>query len=109
MAVTCRHATSTKSEARMPFPFLPGGALLAIAVLGGALTVFGLALRAMDRTIAAGRRTMLPGLVSGFRTWVEASPSAPVADPEVAAAASPLGTELIEIDDRRIPDDDRPV
>jgi hypothetical protein len=108
MAATCGHEALKIAEAGMPFPFLPGGALLAIAVLGGALTVFGLALRAMDRTIAAGRRTILPGLVSGFRTWVGASPSAPVADPEVAAAA-PLGTELIEIDNRRIPDDDRPV
>jgi hypothetical protein len=88
------------AEARMPFPFLPGGALLAIAVLGGALTVFGLALRVMDKAVTVGRRTMLPGLVSGFRTWAEASPSK-----AVSAPASPTAVELIEIDRFRILDD----
>ena len=32
----------------MPFPFLPEGAILAATVLIGALTAFGLALRAID-------------------------------------------------------------
>jgi hypothetical protein len=111
---TGRHGASTIAEAGMPFPFLPGGALLALAVLGGALTVFGLALRAMDRAITASRRSMLPGLVSGFRTWAEPAPSgrttAPVlvmgAASESTTSAIPPGPELVEIDDRRIPDDD---
>jgi hypothetical protein len=101
----------------MPFPFLPGGALLALAVLGGALTVFGLALRAMDKAITASRRSMLPGLVSGFRKWAEAAPSARVAAPVMVMRAAsesatptipavPPGPELVEIDDRHIPDDD---
>jgi hypothetical protein len=101
----------------MPFPFLPGGALLALAVLGGALTIFGLTLRAMDKAITASRRSMLPGLVSGFRTWAEASPPARVAAPVVVMGAAsesatpaipaiPPGPELVEIDDRHIPDDD---
>jgi hypothetical protein len=87
----------------MPFPFLPGGVLLAIAVLGGALTVFGLVLRAMDTALTAGRRSMLPGLVSGLRTWAEASP--PELDPPAPAIAIDL-VELIELDRHRIPDDE---
>jgi hypothetical protein len=57
----------------MPFPFLPGGLILAVAVLGGAFLLFGLALRAMDRTVV-GIRSSLGGLVSGFETWIETRP-----------------------------------
>jgi len=57
----------------MPFPFLPTGALLALAVLLMTLTLFGLALRAMDRaaTRVAGelRLSIVPGIVSGLRRW----------------------------------------
>jgi hypothetical protein len=53
----------------MPFPFLPGGALLAASVLIGALAVFGLILRAMDRAIVGLRDNLLSGLVAGIRTW----------------------------------------
>ena len=53
----------------MPFPFLPGGVLLAASVLIGALAGFGLILRAMDRAIVGVRDNLLSGLVSGIRTW----------------------------------------
>lgn len=53
----------------MPFPFIPGGALLALAVLGGAMVVFGAALKALDWTVDATRGSMLRGLVSGLRDW----------------------------------------
>ncbi|HEX5823020.1 MAG TPA: hypothetical protein VFY18_01050 [Candidatus Limnocylindrales bacterium] len=102
----------------MPFPFLPGGALLAIAVLGGALTIFGLVLRAMDKAITAGRRTMLSGLVAGFRTWTgsagsaaEVAPLPPLAFPAFPASPAPSTmpvAEIVEVADRRLPDD-RPV
>ena len=83
----------------MAFPFLPGGLLLAIAVLGGGLLLFGLALRALDRAATAGRQTMLPSLVAGFRTWVEARPKAD--DTPTSASEA----EVVEILDQRIPDD----
>jgi hypothetical protein len=83
----------------MPFPFVPGGVLLALAVLAGAMTVFGLALRAMDRAFAVGRRSVLPGLVSGLRNWTPPSPSADATD-------EPVETTFVELVDRRIPDAD---
>jgi hypothetical protein len=92
----------------MPFPFLPGGVLLAIAVLGGAFFVFGLVLRAMDHAVAASRRSMLPGLISGFRTWASArgtdrgaeSQSPP---PRLPAAGTAVDVEIIDLVDGRIP------
>jgi hypothetical protein len=86
----------------MPFPFLPGGVLLAIAVLGGAFLLFGLALRAMDRAIETTRRTMLPGLVSGFRTW--ATPSVRTEAPDGRSAST---IEVVELVDRPIARDER--
>jgi hypothetical protein len=94
----------------MPFPFLPWGALLASAVLGGALIVFGLVLRAMDHAVTASRRSMLPGLVSGFRTWASGretdgglESSSPV--PPLPAASTSVGVEIIDLHDGRIPDE----
>ncbi|MBA2717915.1 MAG: hypothetical protein H0U52_01555 [Chloroflexi bacterium] len=62
----------------MPFPFLPGGAILGAAVLMGALAIFWLALVAMDRAAgraAAGLRdSPLAGIVSGWRSWAPRSP-----------------------------------
>lgn len=95
----------------MPFPFLPGGVLLAVAVLGGALTVFGLVLWTMDRAIVASRRSMLTGLVAGFQAWTAAQPSsagrpgAAEAMTPSPAAGSPAGIEIIDLVDRRLPDD----
>jgi hypothetical protein len=83
----------------MPFPFLPLGWLLAVAVLVAALTVFGLVLRAMDRAVtrATGelRTTVLPGLVTGLRQWQPAPPRRGAA--VSAASASPGGIEIVEL------------
>jgi len=79
----------------MPFPFFPGGLLLALAVLGAVMVLFGLALRALDWTIDATRGSAVVGIVSGLRDWqmpgafkegiarpaVSATPSGPVEDP----------------------------
>ena len=59
----------------MSFPFLPGGLILAAAVLIGALTAFRLLLGAIDRTIAGVRNTAVPGIVAGFRMWGSRQPS----------------------------------
>ena len=94
----------------MPFPFFPGGALLAIAVLGGAMAVFGLALKALDWTIDGVKGSMLSGVVSGLRDWErgsqapaastgppgsvgELSPDAPTLD-----AADYLGADPVELE-----------
>jgi len=53
----------------MPFPFFPGGLLLALAVLGGTMVLFGLALKALDWTIDATRGSAVVGIVSGLRDW----------------------------------------
>jgi hypothetical protein len=53
----------------MPFPFIPGGLLLALAVLGGAIVLFGLALKALDWTIDAGRGSAVVSIVLGLRDW----------------------------------------
>ena len=93
----------------MPFPFLPWGALLASAVLGGALIVFGLVLRAIDHAVTASRRSVLPGQVSGFRTWtsgrerdggVESQSPGPL-----PAAGTSVDVEIIDLVDGRIPDE----
>jgi hypothetical protein len=93
----------------MPFPFLPGGVLLAIAVLGGALIVFGLVLRATDHAVAASRRSMLPGLVSGLRTWASARETDRGAEsqspPPPLPAAGTADVEIIDLVDGRIPDE----
>jgi hypothetical protein len=95
----------------MPFPFIPGGALLALAVLGGAFALFGLALKALDWTIDATRASMLNGVVSGMRdgerrsrrvarpisTATSTPPAAPypVAQPEEAATIPEVDTEYV--------------
>ncbi|HYU49042.1 MAG TPA: hypothetical protein VEO91_03805 [Candidatus Limnocylindria bacterium] len=53
----------------MAFPFLPGGAILAMAVLGGAFALFAIVLRAIDGTATEIRGSFLPGIVSGLRDW----------------------------------------
>jgi hypothetical protein len=73
----------------MPFPFLPGGALLAASVLIGALAGFGLILRAMDRAIVGVRDNLLSGLVSGIRTWGTAESDSVVDPSSEASGGSP--------------------
>jgi hypothetical protein len=53
----------------MPFPFIPGGVLLALSVLGGAIALFGLGLKALNWSIDGVKGSMLSGVVSGFRDW----------------------------------------
>jgi hypothetical protein len=53
----------------MSFPFLPGGAILAMLVLGGAFALFALVLRAIDRTATEIKGSVLPGVVAGLRDW----------------------------------------
>ena len=83
----------------MPFPFLPGGAILATAVLVGALTIFGLALMALDRAAdrAAGalRGSMLPGIVSGMRGW---TPHHEVPDTPPPSRPTEAGIEIVDLD-----------
>jgi hypothetical protein len=96
----------------MPFPFFPGGALLAIAVLGGAMAVFGLALKALDWTIDGVKGSMLSGMVSGLRDWErrsqapdastgpagsggEPTPHAPTLDATDAAGADLVALERV--------------
>lgn len=74
----------------MPFPFYPIGALVAGAVLLGALTVFVAALMAMDRAVsrasgAAG--SVVSGLVSGVRGW--SAGQTPDVDRPSASSATP--------------------
>lgn len=64
----------------MPFPFLPAGAILAASVLLGALTAFGLILRAMDRAIVGLRDMAVSTLVSGLKSWGAPGPDRVVAE-----------------------------
>ena len=95
----------------MPFPFLPAGAVVAVSVLIGALTAFGLILRATDRAatraVAGLRGSVLPSLVSGMRGWsaphgpiVPEPTGSPFASPDSAATAPPPqpGIEIIDIE-----------
>lgn len=89
----------------MPFPFLPGGAILATAVLIGALTIFGLALMALERAAgragAALRGSVLPGIVVGLQGWAPPSGS-PESSGSVNAVSpatrSETGIEILDLD-----------
>jgi hypothetical protein len=81
----------------MPFPFMPLGALLALAVLSGALAVFGAALKALDWTIDAARGSMLSSVVSGIRNWDAAPRRSATGSPDAAEPSEALGPEVIEI------------
>src|SRR6476659_2075870 len=80
----------------MQFPFMPGGALLALAVLGGALAIFGAALKALDWTIDAARGSMLDGIVSGIRDW-DLSRHASPGSPSAATVVPTPAAEVVEI------------
>jgi hypothetical protein len=81
----------------MPFPFLPGGAILAAAVLVGAFATFALALRAMDRALEGIRGSVLPGLVSGLRGWSPPAHGSRIG-PAEAHAAPASGPDIVELD-----------
>ena len=56
----------------MPFPYMyPVGALLATLLLGATLTIFAVALKALDRAVTRVGDSILSGLVSGFQGWSE--------------------------------------
>ena len=75
----------------MPFPFMPLGALLALAVLSAALAVFGAALKALDWTIDAARGSMLSGVVSGIRNWDAAPRRSATGSPNAPEPREALG------------------
>lgn len=81
----------------MAFPFYWIGAFLAGAVLGAALTLFVLAMRAVDRAATEVSGSILPGLVEGIRDWADdrrraprrpVSPGGPEAGDEIEEAPS---------------------
>jgi hypothetical protein len=84
----------------VPFPFLPGGAILGVAVLVGGMTIFGLALMALDRVAgragAALRGSMLPGIVAGWQGW-SPHPESPEPRPP-ASSPNGAGIEIVELD-----------
>ena len=89
----------------MPFPFLPLGAVVAASVLIAALTVFGLALRAIDRTLVGLRNSMVSGVVSGLRIWTGTrAPRRTVSSsPRAASPASDAGgREVVDLGTHRI-------
>ena len=75
----------------MPFPFLPAGAVVAASILLGALTAFGLILRAMDKALVGLRDNVLSGLVSGLRTWSSARPDRLATASPGSSTGSPWG------------------
>ena len=84
----------------MPFPIMyPAGALIAGLLLGAALTLFAIALRALDRAVTRVGDSILSGLVSGFHGWSDErqrgsrSRSPRAADAE--DTASPVGVEPV--------------
>ena len=86
----------------MPFPFLPFGAPLAALILIAALTLFGLALRAIDRGLVGLRDSMASGLVSGLRRWNEATAPMTRAVSSPGAVAGPGDREVVDLGVRRI-------
>jgi hypothetical protein len=69
----------------VPLPFLPFGALVASLFLGAALTVFALAIRGVDRAATSMGKSVLPGLVDGFRDWSAGKPAGHPADDRTIA------------------------
>ena len=72
----------------MAFPFLPVGALVASLVLFAALTMFALAMRAIDRTVARVGGAVVSSLVTGWHDWAGSGPADPTT-PTPPATADP--------------------
>jgi hypothetical protein len=65
----------------MPFPFLPGGAIVAATVLGGAIVGFAAAMMALDRAGSRIFGAVVSGVVAGARGWRDgADGSRPASD-----------------------------
>ncbi len=77
----------------MPFPFWWIGALTAGLFLAAVFTMFGFALRLLNRTTAEIRGSVLPGLVSGFRDWTGTHAPARAGS---SAGASPAPFPIVE-------------
>lgn len=77
----------------MAFPFWWIGALTAALVLGATFVAFGIAIRLVSRTTGEIRGSMLPGLVSGFRTWAEARESRAASSGDSPDASGPATME----------------
>jgi hypothetical protein len=79
----------------MPFPFFPGGAMLALAFLGFVLAIFGLALKALDRAATGATTSIAMSIVTGLRGWAEERHA------EGPVSARPVATESpsYDIDD----------
>jgi hypothetical protein len=81
----------------MPFPFYPIGALVAAVILGSALTLFAVALRAIDRTVTRVGGSVLSGLVSGINGWSETRRAGPPqASPGTADRVEPASAVAVE-------------
>jgi len=84
----------------MPFPYMyPVGALLATLLLGATLTIFAVALKALDRAVTRVGDSILSGLVSGFHGWYESQPDTipPVSAGagETVDSSSPIAVEPV--------------
>lgn len=90
----------------MPFPFIPAGLILAITVLGSTLVAFGLALKSLNWSIDAARRTALPGIVSGLRNW-QNRPDAQVAPTSPASAEIEESAVALDVLEHVASDDTR--
>ena len=89
----------------MPFPFLPFGAIVAASVMILALTLFGLALRTMDRAASRAaselRLSIVPGVVAGMRRWVPEPGSDPASEPaRPPSTGSVSGFEIVDLEAR---------
>jgi len=77
----------------MPFPFMPGGAIVAAAILGVTLTIFVWAQMAIDRAAPRAADSVVSGLVSGLRGWSTersyGSAGAPIARAQVDDLVEP--------------------
>jgi hypothetical protein len=85
----------------MSFPFLPGGAILAVFALGTVLAAFGLTLRFLDRAALEVKSSIVPGVVSGLREWADGhrmpslvvSAASPSSSPATGAVIEDQGAE----------------
>lgn len=82
----------------MPFPIMyPAGALVAGVLLGVTLTLFAVALRALDRAVTRVGDSILSGLVSGFHGWTESrGATEPPASPGASEAEEPISATAVE-------------
>ncbi len=76
----------------VPFPFLPFGMIVALVVLGSALTLFGLAAFALERSAMELRGSILPGMVRGVRAWIAEPEPMPAGEVGISSTGTRPGT-----------------